>query len=72
MSNTDNEFGHDFDHPESTLNALEVAWLAADSTRTRCPHGCNVTSKVLPMTGTAWGLDETHDDTCPISLEGAW
>jgi hypothetical protein len=57
---------HDFSDPLSYLSAIEMAWLAADSTRVRCPYGCNVEAHVLPMTGVAWGLDETHEITCPM------
>lgn len=63
---SDNEYGHDIDNPLSHLNAIEMAWRAADSNAPRCPHGCAVTYRMLPMTGTAWGLDETHETTCAI------
>jgi hypothetical protein len=55
---------HDFDHPHSHMNAVEMAWLAADSTVPLCPY-CKATGKMLPMTGAAWGLDVHHEDTCP-------
>jgi hypothetical protein len=64
---TANEYGHDFDNPLSQLDALEMAWRAADSNAPGCSHGCSVTYRMLPMTGTAWGLEEFHEDGCPIN-----
>ena len=55
---------HDFRNPLSYLNAVEIMWLAADSTVPRCPH-CHVTYEPLPMQGTAWGLDVHHERECP-------
>jgi hypothetical protein len=55
---------HDFTDPLSQLNAIEMAWLAADSTVSHCDH-CQVTHRMLPMMGTAWGLDVSHEPHCP-------
>jgi hypothetical protein len=55
---------HDHSDPLSYLNAIEAAWLASDSHITRCLH-CHVTYRMLPMTGTAWGLEVFHQDHCP-------
>lgn len=58
-------YDHDFDHPHSHLNALEMAVLAArPPDELRCPH-CHVEFRMLPMTGTAWGLEHVHEDGCP-------
>lgn len=64
---SDKEYGHEFDNPLSHLNALEMAWRAADSNAPRCTHGCAVTYRMLPMTGTAMGLEEFHEDWCPVN-----
>lgn len=61
---TRNEYGHDFDDPQSQLSAIEMAWLAADSTVPRCPH-CNEERHLLPMPGTAWGVEVFHEPHCP-------
>lgn len=55
---------HEHGHPDSYLNAIEVSWLAADSKVMLCPH-CTATTKMLPMSGTAWGLDVHHEADCP-------
>jgi len=52
---------HDFEHPWSYMNALEMAVHLA--TTSLCPH-CEATGEVLPMTGTAWGIDVTHEPGC--------
>lgn len=62
---TSNEYDHDFTHPLSHLNALEMAWLAADSTNPLCPT-CSAVATMLPMAGCAWGLDVTHEDDCSV------
>ena len=60
-----NEYGHEFDNPLSQLNALEMALLASrPPDDLRCPH-CEPTHRMLPMTGTAWGLDTSHGPDCP-------
>ena len=41
-----------------------MAWLDADSTVPRCQH-CTTTGHMLPMTGTAWGLEVFHEQHCP-------
>jgi hypothetical protein len=61
---TGNPWGHDSDDPLAYLNAIEAIWLAADSTRPRCPH-CRVEERMLPMTGNGWGLDVFHEVGCP-------
>lgn len=53
---------HDYDDPLGHLNGLEMARYLA--THTLCPH-CHATGKPLPMSGTAWGLDVTHERGCP-------
>jgi hypothetical protein len=59
---------HDSDDPLAYLNAIEVAWLAADSTNPMCRH-CAATATVVPMSGAGWALDVTHEDDCPIVRE---
>lgn len=64
----DNEYGHDFTDPLGHLNALEAAWLAADSSNALCPH-CSAMAVMLPMSGNGWGLDVTHEEHCPVICE---
>lgn len=54
---------HDHADPRSYINAIEMAWLASDSTVPRC-LSCNVTYRMLPMTGAAWGLEVFHEAHC--------
>ena len=53
---------HDHGHPLSYVNALEMAVHLA--TTARCPH-CDASGSLLPMTGTAWGIEITHEPDCP-------
>jgi len=54
---------HDSDDPMAFVNAIEAIGLAA--TLPPCPH-CTMTTKMLPMSGTGWGLDVTHQSGCPL------
>lgn len=55
---------HDFNHPESELNKLEMIYIAGLRSLPECPH-CRVEYRVLPMQGTAWGLEHFHEHGCP-------
>jgi hypothetical protein len=54
---------HNSDDPMAFLNAIETIGLAA--TLPPCPH-CTMTTKMLPMTGSGWGLDVIHEPECPL------
>ena len=53
---------HDYDDPRQFLNALE--WAVYNATTTLCIH-CDAKGHLLPMSGTTWGPDITHEDGCP-------
>lgn len=57
-----NQYGHDSDSPESELGKLEAVALARSLPK--CPH-CHSERSLMPMTGTAWGVETFHEDTCP-------
>lgn len=54
--------GHNIGDPLSRLEAVEAAWLAASMPR--CPH-CHDRRELIPMTGTAWGVETFHEEGCP-------
>lgn len=54
---------HDFDNPLSRLAMLEAANLA--TALPRCPH-CHDERRAVPMPGTAWGVETTHEPDCPL------
>lgn len=53
---------HDWDDPRQYLNGLEMARYLAEAPP--CPH-CHAHGELLPMTGTAWGIEWFHEDDCP-------
>ena len=62
---------HDFDHPESELNRLEIVYaasLAEHRGDLGCPH-CDVNLRPLPMAGVSWGIEHVHEPHCAVVLE---
>ncbi len=57
---------HDYEDPREYLNALE--WAAYADMHVLCRH-CHATAELLPMVGTAWGLDVTHEPGCPDNYD---
>lgn len=53
---------HDHDNPFSELAKVEMA--AASATISRCAH-CTEERRLLPMGGTAWGIEHIHEAHCP-------
>lgn len=53
---------HDPADPLGYLNAIEAAALCARLPA--CPH-CYDTRQVIHMSGAGWGVETTHEPTCP-------
>ena len=57
---------HDWDDTESELKRVEAITLATNPEQPLCRQ-CYATATLLPMPGTAWGLDVEHQDDCPVA-----
>ena len=55
---------HDHDHPLSHVGAIEAAYLALHRNLPPCPH-CHDERRIVPMSGTAWGVETFHEPDCP-------